>query len=80
MTEGGWKVALYLDERAHPDQAKALGAIFSGPGDRESPNPHAQEGGQRQQRAAGAALLSLARLCRLGVHRRHSHLERDARG
>jgi hypothetical protein len=30
MTEGGWKVALYLDERADPDQAKALGAIFSG--------------------------------------------------
>jgi hypothetical protein len=30
MTEGGWKVALYLDERADPEQAKALGAIFSG--------------------------------------------------
>src|SRR5215472_2939335 len=30
MTEGGWKAALYLDERANPDQAKALGAIFSG--------------------------------------------------
>ncbi|SRR6266536_3171459 len=30
MTEGGWKVALYLDERAEPNQAKALGAIFSG--------------------------------------------------
>ena len=30
MTEGGWKVALYLDERADPAQAKALGAIFSG--------------------------------------------------
>ena len=30
MTDGGWKVALYLDERADPDQAKALGAIFSG--------------------------------------------------
>ncbi len=30
MTEGGWKVALYLDERADPNQAKALGAIFSG--------------------------------------------------
>lgn len=30
MTEGGWKVALYIDERAKPDQAKALGAIFSG--------------------------------------------------
>jgi hypothetical protein len=30
MTEGGWKAALYLDERADADQAKALGAIFSG--------------------------------------------------
>ncbi len=30
MTEGGWKVALYLDERADPNQATALGAIFSG--------------------------------------------------
>lgn len=30
MTEGGWKVALYIDERANPDQTKALGAIFSG--------------------------------------------------
>jgi hypothetical protein len=30
MTDGGWKAALYLDERADPDQAKALGAIFSG--------------------------------------------------
>lgn len=30
MTDGGWKVALYLDERAKPEQAKALGAIFSG--------------------------------------------------
>ena len=30
MTDGGWKVALYLDERAKPDQATALGAIFSG--------------------------------------------------
>ena len=30
MTDGGWKVALYLDERAKPDQAAALGAIFSG--------------------------------------------------
>jgi hypothetical protein len=30
MTEGGWKVALYLDEQATADQAKALGAIFSG--------------------------------------------------
>jgi hypothetical protein len=30
MTEGGWKAALYLDDRADADQAKALGAIFSG--------------------------------------------------
>ena len=30
MTDGGWRVALYLDERANPDQAAALGAIFSG--------------------------------------------------
>ncbi|MBJ7603062.1 MAG: DUF1326 domain-containing protein [Candidatus Dormibacteraeota bacterium] len=30
MREGGWKAALYLDERADADQAKALGAIFSG--------------------------------------------------
>jgi hypothetical protein len=30
MTEGGWTAALYLDERAGPDQARALGAIFSG--------------------------------------------------
>jgi hypothetical protein len=30
MTEGGWKAALYIDERADADQAKALGAIFSG--------------------------------------------------
>ncbi|MDQ6898408.1 MAG: DUF1326 domain-containing protein [Candidatus Dormibacteraeota bacterium] len=30
MTDGGWKAALYLDERADADQAKSLGAIFSG--------------------------------------------------
>jgi hypothetical protein len=30
MTEGGWKAALYIDERADPGQARALGAIFSG--------------------------------------------------
>ena len=30
MTDGGWKAALYLDERATPKQAEALGAIFSG--------------------------------------------------
>jgi hypothetical protein len=30
MTEGGWKVALYLDDRATPQQSDALGAVFSG--------------------------------------------------
>ncbi len=30
MTEGGWKVALYLDDRATPEQSEALGAVFSG--------------------------------------------------
>ena len=30
MTDGGWRVALYLDDRANPEQASALGAIFSG--------------------------------------------------
>ncbi len=30
MTDGGWRVALYLDERATPRQAEALQAIFSG--------------------------------------------------
>lgn len=30
MMDGGWKVALYLDERATPEQADALGAVFSG--------------------------------------------------
>lgn len=30
MTDGGWKVALYLDDRATTDQAEALGAVFSG--------------------------------------------------
>lgn len=30
MGLGNWKVALYLDERATPEQQKALGAIFSG--------------------------------------------------
>src|SRR6266542_2259944 len=29
MTKDGWKVTLYLDERADPNQAKALRAIFS---------------------------------------------------
>jgi hypothetical protein len=28
--EGGWTMGVYLDERADPDQAEALGAIFSG--------------------------------------------------
>lgn len=30
MTDGNWTVALYLDERATPEQAEALGGIFSG--------------------------------------------------
>lgn len=30
MTEGGWKVALYLDDRASGEQSQALGAVFSG--------------------------------------------------
>lgn len=30
MTDGGWKVALYLDERGTPEQVDALGGIFSG--------------------------------------------------
>lgn len=30
MTDGGWRVALYLDERATPEQAEAMQAIFSG--------------------------------------------------
>ncbi len=30
MTAGGWRVELFVDERATPDQAKALAAIFSG--------------------------------------------------
>jgi hypothetical protein len=30
MTDGGWKVALYLDDRASTAQADALGAVFSG--------------------------------------------------
>jgi len=30
MTEGNWKVALYLDDRATPEQSEALGAVFSG--------------------------------------------------
>jgi hypothetical protein len=30
MTDGNWKVALYLDDRAEQNQAEALGAIFSG--------------------------------------------------
>jgi hypothetical protein len=30
MTDGGWKVALYLDDRASAEQADALGAVFSG--------------------------------------------------
>ena len=30
MTDGGWKVALYLDDRATPEQSEALAAVFSG--------------------------------------------------
>jgi hypothetical protein len=30
MTDGNWKVALYLDDRASPEQTEALGAVFSG--------------------------------------------------
>src|SRR6201986_5557164 len=30
MTDGGWKVALYLDDRASAEQSEALGACFSG--------------------------------------------------
>ena len=30
MTDGNWRVALYLDDKADPGQAEALGAIFSG--------------------------------------------------
>jgi len=30
MTDGGWKVALYLDDRASTEQSDALAAVFSG--------------------------------------------------
>ena len=30
MTDGGWKVAMYLDDRASAEQSEALGAVFSG--------------------------------------------------
>ena len=30
MTDGNWKVALYLDDRASAEQSAALGAVFSG--------------------------------------------------
>jgi hypothetical protein len=30
MTDGGWKGALYLDDRASAGQSEALGAVFSG--------------------------------------------------
>ena len=30
MTDGGWEVALYTDDRASAEQAAALGAVFSG--------------------------------------------------
>ena len=30
MTDGGWKVALYLDDRASAEQSQAMGTVFSG--------------------------------------------------
>ncbi len=30
MTDGNWRIALYLDDKATPEQAAALGAVFSG--------------------------------------------------
>lgn len=30
MTDGNWKVALYLDERSSPEQSEAMAAVFSG--------------------------------------------------
>jgi hypothetical protein len=30
MTDGGWKLALYLDDRATAEQSEAMGAVFSG--------------------------------------------------
>lgn len=30
MQQGKWKVALYIDDKANPEQQKALGGIFSG--------------------------------------------------
>ncbi|MGI8491431.1 MAG: DUF1326 domain-containing protein [Acidimicrobiales bacterium] len=30
MTDGNWKVALYLDERSSPEQSEAMTAVFSG--------------------------------------------------
>jgi len=30
MLDGGWKVALYVDDRANAEQSEALGAVFSG--------------------------------------------------
>jgi len=30
MTDGGWRVGLYLDDRASAEQSEALGAVFSG--------------------------------------------------
>jgi hypothetical protein len=30
MTDGGWKVALYVDDSASAEQTEALGAVFSG--------------------------------------------------
>ena len=30
MADGDWKAALYIDDRAHPNQQEALGTIFGG--------------------------------------------------
>lgn len=30
MIEGGWRVGMFMDERATPEQAEKLGAVFSG--------------------------------------------------
>ncbi|MFJ8159593.1 DUF1326 domain-containing protein [Streptomyces sp. NPDC096136] len=30
MSEGGWRMGMFMDEAASPEQAEALGAVFSG--------------------------------------------------
>ena len=30
MAEGGWKVGMFLDEKASPEQAEKLAGVFSG--------------------------------------------------